>query len=343
MPRATGVTIRDVARRAGVSITAVSHALNGKGQLSEATRAKVIAAARALDYQADAFARGLRQGRIGALGMVIRGLDSLGEYAPEGVDVFARIAGVLASAALARGYSLTLLPDISRRPVPSLAFALDGYVVMSPHVDDPVVSLLDARGIPCVSYGRPLTGDGRTTASNWADEDNVWAAQQLLGILESAGARRIAFLRGTDLNAWNLDFTETYLRWSEASGIAPRVYEVAERDGVAGGQGIAARIHAEGMPDAVLCMTGRHAAGVQAYFRSQGLRMPRDLLLAAASDSEHARSASPAITAFEISPGEVAGPLIDMLVAILDGADPGEPRLARPRLHLRVSTDPGLR
>ena len=297
MPRARGVTIRDVARRAGVSITAVSHALNGKGQLSEATRAKVIAAARELDYQADAFARGLRQGRIGAIGLVLRGLDSLGEYAPEGVDVFASFAGVLSSAALARGFSITLLPDISRRPVPSLAFALDGYVVMSPHVDDPVTGLLERRGIPYVSYGRPLTGDGTPTeARNWADEDNVWAARQLLAHLASAEARRIVLVRGTDLNAWNKDFTDAYLAWCARSGIPPRVYDVPERAGVAGGQGIAARIDTDGIPDAVVCMTSRHAAGLQAYFRSQGLRMPRDLLVAAASDSEHARSARPAIT-----------------------------------------------
>jgi DNA-binding LacI/PurR family transcriptional regulator len=339
MPRSTGVTIRDVARRAGVSITAVSHALNGKGELSDATRAKVIAAARELDYQADAFARGLRQGRIGALGLVLRGLDSLGEYAPEGVDVFARFAGVLSSAALARGFSITLLPDISRRPVPSLAFALDGYVVMSPHIDDPVTALLDRRGIPYVSYGRPLIGGGApTTTRNWADEDNVWAAHQLLGHFTAMGASSVVLVRGTDPNAWNQDFSDAYRAWCAATGAEPRLHDVAERDGVAGGQAIAARIHTEGVPDAVLCMTGRHAAGVQAYFRSQGLRMPRDLLIAAASDSEHARSARPAITAFELSPGDVAGALVDMLVTLLDGGEPDGPRHTRPRLHVRAST-----
>ena len=43
---------------------------------------------------------------------------------------------------------LTLLPDLTRRPVPSMAFAMDGYVVMSPLEGDPVTGLLERGGSP---------------------------------------------------------------------------------------------------------------------------------------------------------------------------------------------------
>ena len=230
VPRA-GVTIRDVARRAGVSITAVSHALNDKGTISESTRERVRQAAAELDYQADAFARGMRQGRIGVIGLVMRSLDALGDYTPDGVDVFVRFAGILSAKALGRGWSLTLLPDLTRRPVPSMAFAMDGYVVMSPLEGDPVTELLDARGIAYVTYGREPT---RVGFDSWAAEDDRDAAHQLLRHLEAAGAQEVALVRGTDRNAWNLDYTEVYLRWCAERARAPRLYEQPEGSGVPG-------------------------------------------------------------------------------------------------------------
>jgi len=71
MARYPNVTIKDVAARAGVSITAVSHALNGKGTLSEETRERIRDVAQAMGYQADALARGLRRSQIGVIGMAL--------------------------------------------------------------------------------------------------------------------------------------------------------------------------------------------------------------------------------------------------------------------------------
>ena len=333
-PRA-GVTIRDVARRAGVSITAVSHALNDKGTISEHTRERVRQAAAELDYQADAFARGMRQGRIGVIGLVMRSLDALGDYTPDGVDVFVRFAGILSAKALARGWSLTLLPDLTRRPVPSMAFAMDGYVVMSPLEGDPVTELLDARGIAYVTYGRE---PARAGFDSWAAEDDRDAAHQLLRHLEAAGAEEVALVRGTDRNAWNLDYTDVYLRWCAERSRAPRLYEQPEGSGVAGGAEVAERILEDGLPDAVLCLTGRHAAGLQRHLQDRGFLVPRDVMVATGSDSEPSRASRPAITAIQMSPADTADALLDLLRAKLDGGGAPGPRLTRSRLRPRAST-----
>ncbi|MGF9662066.1 LacI family DNA-binding transcriptional regulator [Arthrobacter crystallopoietes] len=335
MARGEGITIRDVARRAGVSITVVSHSLNGKGTVSEATRARVKAAADELGYQADAFARGMRQGRIGAIGLVLRSLDALGDYAPAGVDVFERFAGIVSSRALAKGLSITLVPDLTRRPVPPLAFSMDGYIVMSPHEDDPVVALLERRGIPYVCYGRVLARPGFT---RWASEDDPLAARQLLAHLEAGGAREVVLVPGTDRNAWNHDFRQEYLAWCERHAITPRVYEQPERAGVEGGRQAGARILADGVPEAVLCLTGRHAAGVQQEFLAAGVNVPGQVMIAAASDSEHARSSRPAITAFELNPAACADALLDMLQEVLETGGTAGPRLTKARLRPRAST-----
>lgn len=335
MARAEGITIRDVARRAGVSITAVSHSLNGKGTISAETRARVRVAADELGYQADAFARGMRQGSIGAIGLVLRSLDALGDYTPAGVDLFERFAGIVSAKALAKGLSITLVPDLTSRPVPPLAFSMDGYIIMSPHEDDPVATLLEQRGIPYVCYGKLPS---RPEFKHWASEDDPRAARELLAHFEAAGARDVAMVPGTDRNAWNQDFRTEYLAWCEARSLTPRLYEQPESSGLNGGRTAAKRILADGVPDAVLCLTGRHAAGVQQEFLDAGIDVPGQSMIAAASDSEHTRSSRPAITAFELNPADSATVLLDMLQELLTTGTTAGPTLVSAKLRPRAST-----
>ena len=65
-----GVTIRDLAEHCGLSVSAVSKALNGYSDISEATRQAVMAAVRELDYHPNAHARALKSGRSYNLGVL---------------------------------------------------------------------------------------------------------------------------------------------------------------------------------------------------------------------------------------------------------------------------------
>ena len=335
MTRSRGVRLRDVAQRAGVSIAAVSMALNDTGTLSAATRARIRGIADEMEYQADALARGLRGSPVGAVGLVIRSLDLLGDYAPEGVDVFARFIGDISSHAMTRGLSVMLVPDLTRRPAPPLALGLDGYIIDLPHVDDPVVRLLERRGIPYVTLGRD---PDRPDFTDWASEDDHATTRRVLRHFEAAGARRIALLRGTGPNAWNLDIETAYREWCAERGMASSVVQAAERDGEAGGRAAVPALLADGVPDAVLCLTGRHAAGVLAGLVERGLRVPQDVLLATASDSEHTRHSLPAISAIERNPRDTAPALLDMLQARMAGRPSIGPVLTGARFHPRGSS-----
>lgn len=152
-PLPAKVTIKDVAERAGVSRTTVSHALNGKGNLSATTIERVRAVATELGYQPNVVARGLRQARLGVLSLVIRPLDTLDTANPEGVDYFLRFTGAAALTALDHGYGLLLVSDPTRPDAPSSALAADGVIVDAPVEDDPLVELLSRRRIPYVLVG----------------------------------------------------------------------------------------------------------------------------------------------------------------------------------------------
>ncbi|MFF0425337.1 LacI family DNA-binding transcriptional regulator [Streptomyces sp. NPDC004520] len=335
MARSKGVTIRDVARRAGVSVAAVSMALNDTGTLSAATRLRVRAVAEEMDYQADALARGLRRSSVGAIGLVMRSLDALGEYAPPGVDVFARYIGAVSAQAMNRGLSVMLVPDPTKRPTPPLALSLDGYIVTMPHVDDPVVALLEQREIPYVTLGRD---PGRPEFTDWATEDEQSSFRRIYEHFAGNGARSIALVRGTDPNAWNIDSEATYRAWCESARITPRVYMSAERAGEHGGESVAHTIVDDGVPDAILCHTGRQAAGVLAGLAARGVPVPDRTMLAAASDSEHTRHSRPAISAVELHVTETTLALLDLLQARIAGTPSTGPVLTTSRFRVRASS-----
>ncbi|GAA3712147.1 LacI family DNA-binding transcriptional regulator [Zhihengliuella alba] len=328
MARAQQVKIRDVAQAAGVSITAVSHALNGKGTLSEATRERIKAVAERMGYQADALARGLRRAPLGAIGIVVRSLDSLGEYYVPGVDVFQRTLGVLSAKALERGLAPMLVPDLTGRSIPMISFMLDGYIVLNPHRNDPVVELLRNRGIPYVTQG---ADPQRPEFQAWASEDDAASCRTVLEHFAAEGARRPVLVAGTDQNAWNLDSEAAYRAWCDEHGAEPRVYRVPEGAGVQGGIDAVGRILAEGRPDAVYALTGRHAAGVQSGLQSTGLDVPADVLVATGSDSEHARHSRPPISAIQFNPEATCNDLLDLL----EQSIAGEPAVAHRRAATR--------
>ncbi|MBO1900330.1 LacI family DNA-binding transcriptional regulator [Leucobacter weissii] len=330
-----GITIHDVARRAGVSTTTVSHALNEKGTISERTRERVKSVAADLGYQADALARGLRSSRMGVIGLVLRPLDALGSYAPSGVDYFLRFAGAAAGRALDLGLGLMQVGDLTKRPITPLAFSLDGYIVMDPMDDDPVIGLLQKYEMPFVTLGRDVR---RPEANNWVASDDRRSVRTSLSHLHERGARSIAFVAGVDGNSWNRDGEEVYLGWCAEHGVAPRLLHIPESDGEAGGRRAARQLLEEGLPDGVHCMTGRHAAGLQAELREHGVTTPEHLLLVAGSDAEPSRAGTPPITGFDLNPERLAQATVNLLDATIRGEAPPARTLLGSRFIVRAST-----
>lgn len=96
-----GPSMADVARAAGVSGQTVSRVANGRENVDEATRQRVLAAMREVGYRPNSAARALRNGRFRSLGVIMSTLATLGN---------SRTLDAIASAAVAEGYTITLMP-----------------------------------------------------------------------------------------------------------------------------------------------------------------------------------------------------------------------------------------
>ena len=151
-------TLRDVARRAGVSTSTASLVFSGKGPVAEATAQRVRDAASALSYAGpDPLASSLRQGRVGTVAVVVEGPLRYAFHDPFALAILDGLAEELDAA----GRSMLLIAqplDDPERAVAQLATqAVDAAVFpLCGHRDNPVVEHLLARGVPLVGSGAPI-------------------------------------------------------------------------------------------------------------------------------------------------------------------------------------------
>ena len=332
--RAAG--IEDVARQAGVSRTTVSHALNGKGRVSEETRLRVAEAAKALGYRGSAIARRLGSGaRGGVLALRVAARDS--PTVVSDVEYFTILMMATATAALSHGYWLTLAPVSAPEDIWN-SLPADGVIIVDPLIDDPLVRAFEDRGVPVITVGRSSLA---LNGGRWIDNDHIAGTHAILEHLRGQGASSIALIIGPELNSYTLDARNAYQDWASAQGAEPKIYVAGSGLSEDAGYEATARMFAEGwQPDAIYATVDRLALGSLRAIKDRGLSVPEDILLAGLSDSESARSSRPPLTVLALHPHLVGQGAAEMLIALVEGSEPPAPhRLIPAQVVARRSTE----
>lgn len=184
----SGITLRTVAREAGVSTTTVSNAYNRPDQLSADLRERVLQTARRLGYAGpDATARSLRRGRAGAVGVLFTETLSYALSDPYATEFLRGMAAV----AEGRGTALLLIPVDEADPDAARAAArqavVDGFCLECVSEDSPVLDAILGRGLPTVSTSEL---PGRDTALVTIDERG--AARSAAEHLARLGHERVS-------------------------------------------------------------------------------------------------------------------------------------------------------
>ena len=185
-------TLKDISKATGVSVTQVSRALGGYGDVKKETKALVVEAARELGYRPNAMARGLKTGRWSSVVMVVP--QDMEEY--EESVLFEIVKGMSEEFAK-RGERFFL--HVSPRDVdPATAYeqlyrggGIDGFVLLTPATNDPRIARLRSLSIPFVVHGRDPANPHLSV-----DIDNFEVARSMTAHLVAQGHRRIVFLNG---------------------------------------------------------------------------------------------------------------------------------------------------
>ncbi|MFF5208177.1 LacI family DNA-binding transcriptional regulator [Streptosporangium sp. NPDC000396] len=319
--------IRDVARVTGLSITTVSHALSGKGRVSERTREIVRAAAERLGYQPDPIAAGLASGRVGVIGILVEHIRSRHwehTYRP----YYAAFASGATMLAVERDHAVVVLPADLWGKVP-----LDGVIIVDPAHGDPFMSECRKRGKPVVADGTPLDPGFRDVPVIESDSDDT--LQALLGHLRDAGASRIALLTGTEPDSYTLDTERAYIAWSHAHG-NPVIIE-ALQPGEPPAAAAERLLSRPDRPDAVHGLNETYGEALLGAARKLGLAIPDDLLVTIMCETVEDKHWDVPLTVLSLEAERRGAVAAAALIDVLSGIEPGSLRVPT-RLVIREST-----
>ena len=187
-------TINEVAERAGVAKTTVSHALSGKRPVAPETRERIFAAMRELQYSPSPVARRLAGSPSHAIALV------LPLASPSISDVEVRFIAAIGDVINRRGYTFLTLtsPQVDVDDLRQIVYSglVDGVVLMRIQVHDERVKLLKETDIPFVMIGRTRDNKGLT----YVDLNGEAAIAQAVEYLLQLGHNSIGFVCPDDLN-----------------------------------------------------------------------------------------------------------------------------------------------
>jgi DNA-binding LacI/PurR family transcriptional regulator len=328
------VTIRDVAREAGVSVTTVSDAITGRGRLPLETRERVRAVAAELGYRARASARRLREGRTGQVGLYCSFLTEIpGGMA--GMGYYMALAMGAAEVALDQGLAMVLLPT-GLTPEALTAIDVDGLVVADPLRGDAGLQALSELGLTVVTVGRdPTPGAQHAGCVRTDDRRDMYA---LLDHLEGRGARRIGFIRAAIEAEWTEELTAGYHAWCAEHGREAMEERVPINPEQAARAALALLDDDNNPPDAIVCGLDGGAAPIVRSLQDRGLRVPDDVLVASCVDGPLMTASTPAITSIDLQPAEMGRRAVRLLGQILNGERAEREQELPTHLHVRAST-----
>ena len=345
MQRQRRVLITDVAARAGVSVTTVSHVLNevpGK-RVSDDTRERVRRAAAELGYAANGLARSLRLQRSQTLAVVS---DEIATTPFAG-----RIILGAQEAAARHGWLLMLVntggdPAWEERQVAALKQRrVDGFLYATMYHRDVTVpeALSD---VPTVL----LNAKTHDTSVSWVVPDEVQGGRAATQVLLAHGHRRIAFLNNVDDIPAARGRLEGYLAALAGAGIRAREDWLHTGASDTNGGLAAARsvLTSDERPTALFCFNDRMAMGAYHAAVEVGLRIPEDLSIVGFDNQEVvADGLRPGLTTLALPHREMGAWAVERLIRLCEQPMEGGPEQAALPCPLveraSVSRPPGQR
>ena len=338
------MNLKDLANRLGLSPTTVSRALNGYPEVNEATRERVIAAAKEHNYHPNTRAIRLATGRAMAVGHVIAIANRHEIVNP----VFADFIAGAGETYSRNDYDMVLsvVPDEEEEQTyraMKMKGNVDGVIVHGPRENDPRIALLDEVGLPFVVHGRAT---GATQDYSWLDVNNRRAIQRATEHLLDLGHRRIALVNGLEFMDFAIRRRRGYLDALAARQIEsdPALMASDEMTEVAGFRAARAMLALPDPPTAFVAASMLSGMGVRRAIEGAGLKLGRDVsVIIFDDDLSYMKNGEdrPIFTAMRSSVREAGRMVAEMLLERIASPAAGEvQRLLEAELVEGMSTGP---
>jgi len=333
------ITIKDIAKRAGVSHSTVSRALRMNNLVSDETARQIRQVAQEMGYRPSAVARSLKTKRTQVLGVIVSSISD---------PFFSEILNGIEVSAQARGYSLFIAasqhdPIKERQIVQTMMEQrTDGVIICSS-------SFSPEHGRQLLSYGFPVVvvnHQGSESFNYSIYHDDVDGSSQITQHLISLGHKRIAYLGNSQSGKTTQDRLQGFLDAMEKADLeVPESYihHVAGGEPSLGAESVEYFARLTPGPTAIVCFNDMLAIGVLKGCQLAGLRVPEDLSVTGFDNITFSAFTSPSLTTIDqpkFSIGQEAAQLLLDLLQAVDGTIPDTPnvKVLQGKLLVREST-----
>jgi LacI family transcriptional regulator len=332
--------IKDVAKKAGVSITTASRVLNNVDYpVAATTRQRVAAAARELRYSPSALARALVTRRSGIVGVLVG--DIVDPY-------FAEIARGIEDAAREAGYLVIVCntdrdPAVERRYVETLSdYRVDALIC----VGGDILSQTERRKLKQVLSGAISRGmlvvacAGEHAGMPAIDIDHRAAARDITQHLVELGHRRIGYIGGPPQVSTAAQRESGFRLAMTQAGLNPNLTAPGNFT-YASGREAAQILLSKKPPTAIFAANDQMALGALNAALTAGLDVPGDLTVVGFGDTSAAQRARPALTAVGMPRHELGVAAMEAILGALESHTRRiEPRQLPYKIVVRASSGP---
>ncbi len=297
MPRQSGlkrpVQMRDVAERAGVSISTVSHVVNNTRRISPETQARVLTAVRELGFHTNAAGRRLARGRSDSIGLLISDIEN---------PFFGELIKSFEIAVQDRGFDVLLcttnyVPDRARKAVDRMiANSVQGVAVMTSQLGPALVDDLVVRDIPVVRLDGGPIGRARSNVRVDYSAGAVEAVAHLRGL----GHRNISFITGPLNRISSNTYRQAMIDAAKRLGLPPLRLVEGNNETDGGEAGVELLLSQPDVPTAIICGNDLAALGAIRALAKARIHVPEDISVIGADDITFARYGAPALTTIRI-------------------------------------------
>lgn len=326
-----GVTSSEVARRAGVSQSAVSRTFTPGASIAPKTRAKVLAAAKELGYRPNAIARSLITNKSRIIAVVMAYLENL--FYPDVLEELGRLL-------VKENYRLLLFTGFMDRdsdPVfdQLMQYRVDGIILASTSLSSELSEECAAAGIPVVLFNRTTERDAVSSVTTRNREGGRRVAEFLL----AGGHQRFAYISGLESSSTNRDRFAGYRETLAQAGHEDIIVEVGNYDRAEAEAAARKILGRSDRPDALFVANDHMAVAAMDVARYEfGLSIPEDLSIIGYDDVGPARWSSYAITTMSQPLKRMVEATVDILMAqISSGVIEAEHRILNGELVVRNS------
>jgi LacI family transcriptional regulator len=328
-------TVRDVAKRAGVSTATVSATLNGTAFVSPVLRERVLAAVRELGYAPDAIARSLKQGRTHLIGLVVADITN---------PYFTELTQVIESAAQTEGYSVLLCDTAQdfakeREYIQLMrTYRVEGLILAATgRPEEYNASDMFGMRMPVVLVDRALP----SLPFDCVTLDNELAATLATRHILEFGHRRIGMIGGPDHLSAAHERKDGYRAALQHYGAAydeqlVRDGRFREEDAYVVCQEMLSH---RNRPTALFVANNHMLIGVMRAIAELGLRCPQDVSVVSIDDFRWANAFTPRLTTVSQPVSDIGQAALRLLLNRLAGKAPPSPvhEVTQPALVVRDS------